>query len=183
MYHVNAAGWLSPARHIPSPNFNARPPAVAVDLIVLHGISLPAGRFGEPYIEELFTNCLDCSAHPDFQALRGLEVSSHLLVDRFGRLTQFVSLHQRAWHAGKSVFEGRENCNDFSIGIELEGTDHRPYTDAQYRELGRVVRSLLRSVPALSPHRIVGHSDVAPGRKTDPGPAFDWQRFRQQVDN
>lgn len=183
MFLLRHDGWITPAKHVPSPNFNARPPGVVVDLLVLHGISLPEGHFGTPYVGQLFTNCLDCTCHPQFEGLQGLEVSSHLLIDRLGRVTQFVPLFERAWHAGKSCFMGRENCNDFSVGIELEGTDHCPYTDAQYRQLACIVRCLQRWFPAISADRIVGHSDIAPGRKTDPGTAFDWVRFRQQVNS
>jgi AmpD protein len=180
-YSIDAAGWLQPARHCPSANCNERPPGSVVELLVVHNISLPAGLFGGGYIEALFTNRLDCAADPSFGELAGLEVSAHLLIDRAGVVTQFVGFDQRAWHAGKSRFEGRENCNDFSIGIELEGTDLLPYTDAQYAALAAVTRLLLQRYPALAPRRIVGHSDIAPDRKTDPGPAFDWARLRRQL--
>jgi AmpD protein len=178
MYHIDADGWLRPARRCPSPNFNQRPPGCAVDLLVIHNISLPPGRFGGGFIEALFTNCLDCRAHSSFAELEGLRVSAHLLIDRDGAVTQFVALHERAWHAGQSSFAGRDNCNDFSIGIELEGSDDIPYTDAQYRQLAAVIAALRRRYPEIVPQRIVGHSDIAPGRKTDPGPAFDWRRCR-----
>lgn len=178
MYDIDAEGWLRPARRCPSVNCNERPSGCAVDLLVIHNISLPAGQFGGGFVQALFTNQLDCGAHPDFADLEGLQVSAHLLIERDGALTQFVSLDARAWHAGVSQFEGRDNCNDFSIGIELEGTDLQPYTDAQYRELVAVTRALRLRFPALGPQRIVGHSDIAPARKTDPGPAFDWPRYR-----
>lgn len=181
MYHIDAAGWLQPARRCPSPNFNQRPPACAVDLLVIHNISLPPGQFGGGCIEALFTNRLDSSAHPSFAELAGLQVSAHLLIDRTGTVTQFVPLHLRAWHAGESRFEGRDNCNDFSIGIELEGTDHTPYTEAQYHALAAVTQALRAVFPGIVPARIVGHSDIAPVRKTDPGPAFDWPRYRQSL--
>jgi len=168
-------GWLDSARRVPSPNFDARPEGVAVELIVLHNISLPPGEFGGPAIEALFTNSLDCSAHPFFARLLGVRLSSHLLIRRDGELVQFVPLDRRAWHAGASRWKGRERCNDFSIGIELEGADDIPYTDAQYACVAQTAGVLCSSFPVAD---IVGHSDVAPGRKTDPGPAFDWVRFR-----
>jgi N-acetyl-anhydromuramoyl-L-alanine amidase len=171
-------GWLRDARHLPSPNANERPAGVAVELLVIHNISLPPGEFGGGHVEQLFLNTLDCDAHPWFDRLRGLRVSAHLLIERSGELTQFVSFEQRAWHAGVSVFEGREACNDFSIGIELEGTDETPYTAAQYDRLLAVTRALMQSYRGIAPGRIVGHCDIAPGRKTDPGPTFDWGRFR-----
>lgn len=178
-WSIDSAGWLLPAAHCRSRNCNERPAGASVELLVVHNISLPAGHFGGGYIEALFTNCLDCAADPSFAELAGLEVSAHLLIDRAGAITQFVGFDQRAWHAGKSRFEERENCNDFSIGIELEGTDLLPYTGAQYTVLAAVTRLLMQRYPALEPRRIVGHSDIAPGRKTDPGPAFDWARLRR----
>lgn len=187
MLHIDNAGWLhsregaDPVRHCASPNYNPRPPATVVDLLVIHNISLPPGQFGGGYVEALFCNCLDCAAHPAFADLHGLTVSAHLLIDRCGAITQFVSLHDRAWHAGVSCFLGRSNCNDFSIGIELEGTDMLPYADAQYDQLVTVTNVLCDYFPALLPTRIVGHSDIAPGRKTDPGPAFDWLRYRRRL--
>jgi N-acetyl-anhydromuramoyl-L-alanine amidase len=181
MYRIDADGWLQPARHCSSDNFNQRPAATAVDLLVIHNISLPPGQFGGGFIEALFTNRLDCTADPAFADLAGLRVAAHLLIDRDGRVTQFVPLYARAWHAGQSRFEGRDNCNDFSIGIELEGTDEVPYTDAQYRELAAVTAALLRHFPGIVPDRIVGHSDIAPARKTDPGPSFDWARYRRSL--
>lgn len=178
-FRIDADGWLWPATHSPSPNCNERPAGSAVELLVIHNISLPAGCFGGGNIEALFGNRLDCTAHPDFADLVGLEVSAHLLIDRTGAVTQFVAFDRRAWHAGRSRFEGRENCNDFSIGIELEGTDTLPYADAQYATLAAVTRALRGRYPALDARRIVGHSDIAPDRKTDPGPAFDWPRFHR----
>lgn len=174
-------GWLDAARHVVSPNANERPPGCTIDLLVIHGISLPAGEFGGPWIEALFTNTLDADAHPDFAAIAGLTVSAHMLVRRDGELVQFVSFDRRAWHAGVSTFRGRTACNDFAIGIELEGCDHISYSDSQYRQLLRLARLLMRQYPAMTADRIVGHADIAPGRKTDPGPAFDWQRFRQAM--
>ncbi|MBA6412931.1 1,6-anhydro-N-acetylmuramyl-L-alanine amidase AmpD [Parahaliea sp. F7430] len=170
-------GWIEQARRVPSPNFGPRPAGVQPDLLVIHNISLPPGEFGNNCVEQLFSNCLDWDAHPYFQEIRGLEVSSHLFIRRCGELLQFVSLLDRAWHAGQSCFEGRDNCNDFSIGIELEGTDDLPYSDAQYASLVAVTRQILHAFPGINPSRITGHSDIAPGRKTDPGPAFDWSRY------
>lgn len=178
-YRIDDAGWLWPATHRPSPNCNERPPGCAVDLLVIHNISLPAGQFGGGHVEALFANRLDCGAHPDFAGLVGLEVSAHLLVDRAGAVTQFVPFGRRAWHAGRSRWAGRDNCNDFSIGIEVEGTDTLPYTDRQYAALAAVTRELRRRYPALGADRLVGHCDIAPDRKTDPGPAFDWTRLRR----
>lgn len=163
---------------MPSPNCEARPPACKPELLVIHNISLPPGCYGGDHIERFFTNCLDWEEHAYFDEIRGMEVSAHLLVKRTGELLQFVSFDERAWHAGQSVFEGRENCNDFSIGIELEGCDDEPYTDAQYDALCAVTASLLAHYPGMSSQGIVGHCDIAPGRKTDPGPAFDWGRYR-----
>lgn len=171
-------GRVSRARHVASPNCDDRPPGTVVDLVVIHGISLPPGRFGGPWIDALFTNTLDPSAHPYFEHLHGLRVSSHLLIRRRGGLVQYVPLHRRAWHAGVSRFEGRERCNDFSIGIELEGEDHRPYTEAQYRRLIGLLRAIMEAYPTVTPARIVGHCHIAPERKSDPGPVFDWLRLQ-----
>ncbi|HEY3700360.1 MAG TPA: 1,6-anhydro-N-acetylmuramyl-L-alanine amidase AmpD [Spongiibacteraceae bacterium] len=179
MYTIDGQGWLQPTKHCASPNYNSRPLATEIDLLVIHNISLPAGQFGGEYVEALFCNRLDCAAHPSFSELINLEVSAHLFIDRDGAVTQFVSLHDRAWHAGVSRFQDRENCNDFSIGIELEGTDTLPYTGNQYEQLAAVTRALWDYFPALTSERIVGHSDIAPLRKTDPGPAFDWARLRR----
>jgi len=173
------SGLLRGARQLPSPNCDDRPGGVLPELIVIHGISLPPGRFGGPYIDHLFTNALDPSVHDYFRDIAAMRVSSHLLIRRSGEVVQYVPLDRRAWHAGKSSYRGRQQCNDFSIGIELEGTDDQPYTAAQYRRLATVLRVLRRGVPSLARAPIVGHSDVAPGRKTDPGPAFDWTRLRQ----
>ena len=180
---LDAAGdWLEDARRVPSPNCDARPPGCGIDLIVVHGISLPPGKFGGPYIEQLFCNRLDPDAHEYFRTVAGLRVSAHLLVRRDGSLVQFVPFSERAWHAGKSCFEGRARCNDFSVGVELEGTDRVPYDTRQYERLGGVCRALIQRWPAITADRIVGHSDVAPRRKTDPGPAFDWRRLRGLLD-
>src|SRR5579885_4241 len=173
-----ATGLLAGVCYVPSPNCDDRPPGAAIDLLVIHGISLPPGGYGGPYIDQLFTNALRPDGHPYFATLDGLRVSAHLLIRRDGGMTQYVPFHRRAWHAGASAFLGRENCNDYSIGIELEGTDMDAYTGAQYGRLAAVCRALMRQWPAIGADRIVGHSDVAPGRKTDPGPGFDWRRFR-----
>ena len=177
-----SSGLLEGARLVPSPNCDARPVGCQPELIVIHGISLPPGDFGGPWIDRLFTNCLDPDEHPYFQAICGLEVSSHLLIRRDAELVQYVPLNLRAWHAGPSVFAGRERCNDFSIGIELEGTDSTPYTDEQYRRLILTTHSIMSLFPAITRERITGHSDIAPGRKTDPGPAFDWARYFAGLD-
>jgi AmpD protein len=169
---------LRGAKRVRSPNQDARPAGAPIDLLVVHGISLPPGRFGGPHIERLFTNRLDPEAHPFFATIAGLEVSSHLLVRRDGAVVQFVPFGARAWHAGASEFAGRARCNDFSIGIELEGTDAAPYTARQYARLAQLARLLMRAYPGITWRRIVGHSDIAPGRKTDPGPSFDWRRLR-----
>ncbi|HED40487.1 MAG TPA: 1,6-anhydro-N-acetylmuramyl-L-alanine amidase AmpD [Chromatiales bacterium] len=181
MPNVIDNGWLTSACHRPSPNCDERPKDSAINLLVIHGISLPPGEFGEGWIEDLFCNQLDPEAHPAFAELSELQVSAHLLIRRDGSVVQFVPFAKRAWHAGKSAFAGRERCNDYSIGIELEGTDECPYAAAQYRVLARLARHLMECYPAITPQRIVGHSDVAPGRKTDPGPSFDWPLFRSML--
>ena len=174
-------GLLELARQLPSPNCDERPQGVEPDLIVVHGISLPPGEFGGPWIDRFFTNVLPPDVHPYFAAVADLRVSSHLLIRRSGEIVQYVPFQLRAWHAGASSWAGRERCNDFSIGIELEGADHSPYESAQYAMLARVIAVLCRSYPRLTPDRVVGHSDIAPGRKSDPGPAFDWPRLRSLV--
>jgi len=171
-------GWLAAARRVVSPNCDARPAGVAVDTLVVHGITLPPGRFGHGQVDALFTNRLDRAVHPFYEEINGLRVSAHVLIERTGALTQYVSFDARAWHAGRSYFDGREAVNDFAIGVELEGTDHCPYAPAQYRALADLAAGLMANYVALAPERIVGHSDIAPGRKTDPGPAFDWPLFR-----
>jgi len=178
MKYTVEQGWLNPARQVPSPNFGPRPSACEPSLLVIHNISLPPGCYGGNCIERFFTNCLDWDEHPFFEEIRGVEVSAHLLIERSGKLVQFVACCDRAWHAGQSCFDGRDNCNDFSIGIELEGTDEEPYTDKQYEVLVAVTTTLIEHYPALDRSRVVGHCDIAPGRKTDPGPAFDWPRYR-----
>lgn len=170
-------GILQGARQVASPNWDSRPRGVDPELIVVHGISLPPGEFGGPYIDRLFTNTLDPAAHPCFADIAGLRVSSHLLIRRDGEIVQYVPLHGRAWHAGPSRFAGREACNDFSIGIELEGADDVAYEAVQYERLCATIGALRAAMPSLVGAPVVGHSDVAPGRKTDPGPAFDWRRL------
>jgi AmpD protein len=174
-------GLMHGVAQTPSPNCDARPPGIAADLIVVHGISLPPGEFGGPWIDRLFTNTLPAGAHPYFSEIADLRVSSHLAIRRNGAVTQYVPFTARAWHAGKSSFAGREACNDFSVGIELEGTDTLPYDAAQYEALARAVAALCAAYPGLSHRRVVGHSDIAPGRKTDPGPAFDWPHARRLI--
>jgi AmpD protein len=173
-----SGGWISQARRVPSPNFGPRPVGCSPSLLVIHSISLPPGEYGGDEIERFFTNRLDWDTHPYFDTIRGTEVSAHLLIRRCGALVQFVSFDERAWHAGQSNYCGRENCNDFSIGIELEGTDDDVYTSEQYEVLAAVTVMLQRHYRGMDCDRIVGHSDIAPGRKTDPGPAFDWCRYR-----
>jgi AmpD protein len=174
---LDAAGRLSIARWIPSPNADQRPEGTEPDLLVIHNISLPPGRFGGPWIEQLFLNQLDASADPFFASIAALRVSAHLLIRRDGELLQFVELGRRAWHAGRSSFQGRPECNDYGIGIELEGADEVAYTDAQYQRLTQVTTLIRARYPAITSDRITGHEQIAPGRKTDPGPAFDWQRY------
>lgn len=174
-------GWLSSITRVDSPNYDARPPGTEIDLVVIHSISLPPGTFGGPYIKQLFLNQLEMGAHEYFEKIASSRVSAHFLVGRAGQLTQFVRIEDRAWHAGESLWQGRVACNDFSLGIEVEGTDQIPYTDEQYTELCRLVKTLLEYLPHVTPNRIVGHCDVASGRKTDPGPYFDWDRLRTDL--
>lgn len=175
---IDNSGWLSGVRRIASPNYDHRPAGSKIELLVIHSISLPPDQFGGPAIADFFTNQLDHDAHPYYAQLQGVKVSSHFLVRRDGEIVQFVPCLQRAWHAGASGWQGRTRCNDFSIGIELEGSDSVPYTDLQYASLARLSRCLQRSYPLRS---IAGHSDIAPGRKTDPGPYFDWPRYRASL--
>ncbi len=171
---VDVQGWLSGVRRIASPNQDRRPAGERISLLVIHNISLPPGEFGGDAIAALFTNTLDTAAHPYYAQLQGLKVSAHFLIRRGGEIIQFVACGKRAWHAGVSSWQGRERCNDFSIGIELEGDDRQPFADAQYAALARLTRRLCRAYPVAG---IAGHSDIAPGRKTDPGPCFDWARY------
>lgn len=175
---MNGAGLIPEARQCCSPNHDLRPPGCQVDLLVIHNISLPPKEFGGPWIDNFFQNRLDPAVHSYFASIYRQQVSSHLLIRRTGELVQYVPLELRAWHAGESLFQGRMACNDFSIGIELEGTDDIPYTDDQYHCLIRTTRQIMQRFPAITVDRIAGHSDIAPDRKTDPGPAFDWLRYR-----
>ena len=170
-------GWCAGVRHCPSAHCNERPEG-EISLLVLHNISLPPGQFGTGKVQEFFTSGLNASEHAYFAGIVDMRVSAHFFIERDGQISQFVSCLQRAWHAGVSSFAGRDNCNDFSLGIELEGTDDLPYSEAQYDALVPLVQQLLAAYPALSVERICGHCDIAPGRKTDPGPAFDWPRLR-----
>ncbi|MGH8244229.1 MAG: 1,6-anhydro-N-acetylmuramyl-L-alanine amidase AmpD [Steroidobacteraceae bacterium] len=176
-----AMGLLSGARAVESPNSDARPGGLEPELIVVHGISLPPGRYGGPWIDRFFTNRLPAAADPYFETIQHLRVSSHALIARDGSLTQYVPFGRRAWHAGNSYWRGRSACNDFSIGIELEGTDEEPYDDRQYEALADLVAALQRAYHSLAEGWIAGHADIAPGRKTDPGPAFDWRRLEQAI--
>lgn len=170
--------WLDAARRCRSPNQDERPPGMEITLLVVHNISLPPGCFGGRYVEDLFLNQLDPRAHAYFEGIASMRVSAHLFIDRKGNITQYVPFEQRAWHAGQSSFEGRVRCNDYSIGIELEGTDDREFSELQYLRLLKVARAIMQAYPGISPQRVVGHSDIAPGRKTDPGPKFDWKRVQ-----
>jgi AmpD protein len=174
----SATGLMAGVRQVLSPHCDARPAGAVPEILVIHGISLPPGEFGGPWIDRLFTGTLPWEAHPYFMEIKGLRASAHALIRRDGQIVQYVPFGERAWHAGKSEYGGRSACNDFSIGVELEGTDDTPYTDAQYRELVALTIALLAAYPTLSEDAIVGHSDIAPGRKTDPGPCFDWARYR-----
>lgn len=173
---------LTDARQVISPNYNERPPGLEPELIVLHCISLPPGEFGGNAVERFFTNQLDPDEHPYFAEIQTLQVSSHLFVDRRGGVVQFVPFDQRAWHAGKSCYQGRDNCNDFSIGIELEGTDVDQYTGEQYASLVAIIAALFKTYPKLNRQRITGHEHIAPGRKTDPGSGFDWDLLFSKLD-
>ncbi|MFD1712060.1 1,6-anhydro-N-acetylmuramyl-L-alanine amidase AmpD [Ottowia sp. GY511] len=173
-----SGGWYRRARALPSPNFGPRPPAAAIDLVVVHSISLPPGRYGGDEVQALFTNRLDWDAHPYFQQIRGMEVSAHFYVRRTGVLWQFVSVDDRAWHAGRSSFRGRDNCNDYSVGVELEGLEGERFTARQYERLARLIQALRQRYPITD---IAGHEHVAPGRKHDPGPGFDWPRLQRAL--
>lgn len=177
-FHLGEDGWAAGVTCSPSPNFDVRAEGAAVSLLVIHNISLPPGEFGGSYIEDLFLNRLDCDAHPYFDQLRALRVSAHFLIRRDGAVTQFVSANDRAWHAGMSTFCGRERCNDFSIGIELEGTDFEAFDPRQYESLASLTLALCARYPLVD---VAGHEHIAPGRKTDPGPFFDWPHFRKSL--
>ncbi|MBP0598473.1 1,6-anhydro-N-acetylmuramyl-L-alanine amidase AmpD [Herbaspirillum sp. LeCh32-8] len=176
-WFIDGDGWCSAARREPSPNCDERPDGCITDLLVVHNISLPPGVFGGPYIADLFCNRLDYEVDPYFDQLRPLRVSAHFLIRRDGEVVQFVSANRRAWHAGVSVFDGRERCNDFSIGIELEGTDFEPFAEAQYSALARLTSALVERYALTD---VAGHEHIAPVRKTDPGPFFDWRRYRHE---
>ena len=176
---IDADHWLEGAVRCPSPNCDGRPDPDDISLLVIHNISLPPGRFGGDHVRQLFTNCLDCDADPTLADLVGVKVSAHLFIDRRGTITQFVTFDQRAWHAGPSSYSGRAGCNDYSIGIELEGTDRTPYESPQYGALSEIVSALIGRYRRLSLDAVVGHQEIAPERKSDPGPAFDWRRFYQ----
>ncbi|WP_295993148.1 1,6-anhydro-N-acetylmuramyl-L-alanine amidase AmpD [Rugamonas sp.] len=176
LYEADADGWCRDVVRYDSPHADARPPGAAVTLLVIHNISLPAGRFGAPHVSDLFTGRVDYNVYPSFADLRGLKVSSHFLIRRDGRVIQYVAAGARAWHAGKSEFHGRAECNDFSIGVELEGTDFVPFEAAQYTALAGLTVALSRRYPLSD---VQGHEHIAPGRKTDPGPLFDWQKYQQ----
>ena len=171
-------GWLTGIRHCPSPNFGARPTGTAIHLVVVHSISLPPGQYGTGCVERLFTNTLEWDAHPYFQSIRGLEVSAHFLVARDGRITQFVSVLDRAWHAGRSSWNGQDNCNDYSVGIELEGLEGDRFEPAQYQQLAWLCTQLATQWPVA---QVVGHEHVAPERKLDPGPGFEWPVLQRAV--
>jgi AmpD protein len=174
-------GWLQQATISPSPNFNARPEAADINLLVIHNISLPPGEFGSHWINDLFHNRLDACAHPYFEEIATIKVSAHCLIRRDGEVVQYVSFDDRAWHAGDSCFDDQQECNDFSIGIELEGSDEIPYTEMQYQSLVQLSKAVMQHYPAITKERIAGHSDIAPGRKTDPGPAFDWPDYLRLI--
>jgi AmpD protein len=170
-------GQLIGARQVPSPNYNQRPEQTEIQLVVVHNISLPPSQFGGGYIEQFFQNQLDGSKHPYFQTIKGMQVSAHLLILRSGEVLQFVNFNDRAWHAGRSSYLAKKECNDYSIGIELEGSDDLPFDETQYTVLAQVTAALQAAYPKILQH-LAGHSDIAPGRKTDPGPFFDWVKFR-----
>ncbi|WP_394240146.1 1,6-anhydro-N-acetylmuramyl-L-alanine amidase AmpD [Vibrio astriarenae] len=178
---IDRNGWYSAARHVPSLHFNQRADSQDISLLVLHNISLPPGQFGSSHIEQFFTGQLDASEHPFFTHIANLEVSAHCLIRRDGEVVQFVSFLDRAWHAGASSFAGRDKCNDYSIGIELEGTDSVAYTDAQYQALSELAGELMRHYPLITLERVTGHQYIAPLRKSDPGLVFDWGRFRREL--
>jgi N-acetyl-anhydromuramoyl-L-alanine amidase len=176
-----ATGLLIGVRQVLSPHCDARPAEMLPELIIVHGISLPPNEFGGPWIDRLFTGTLPWDAHPYFRQIEGLRASAHVVIRRDGQLTQYVPFGERAWHAGVSQYRTRSACNDFSVGVELEGTDDIAYTDAQYAQLVELIAALIEAYPSLSPEHLVGHSDVAPGRKSDPGPYFEWPRLRARL--
>ncbi len=179
----NRLEWLDGIRRVISPNYDERPAGTDIELLVVHGISLPPGEFGGPYIDQLFTNSLSSKDHPYFSEIENQKVSAHVLINRQGQLTQYVPFNKRAWHAGDSEFMGHQQCNDFSFGVELEGCDDLAYSEEQYQSLTELTRLLMTHWPAISKDHIVGHCQIAPGRKTDPGPAFDWTYFYRLLDD
>lgn len=178
---IDDAGWLQSVEVIRSPNFDARPADSKIKLVVVHGISLPPGEYGGGHIKDFFCNNLDVDAHEYFDSICEMKVSAHCLIERDGEIIQFVSFLDRAWHAGDSEWRGEQACNDFSIGIELEGCDEQAYSEDQYLSLANLIASLRSKYPAIEKEAITGHSDIAPGRKTDPGLAFDWEKLRRLV--
>lgn len=170
-------GWLKDCQQVPSPHFDKRPDPQDISLLVIHYISLPPEEFGGGYIDDFFQGKLDPNRHPYFAEISVIRVSAHCLIDRQGKITQYVNLNDRAWHAGVSSFEGREKCNDFAIGIELEGSNEQPFTDAQYQSLQKLTKLIMQAYPKITRDRIVGHADISPGRKIDPGQYFDWSRY------
>ena len=175
---INKKGWLTKAEKHISPNFDQRPKNTDIKLIVIHNISLPPENFEPENVKKFFMNELDFETHKFFQEIRGLKVSSHFVIDRIGKIYQFVSVYDRAWHAGVSSFKNQENCNDFSLGVELIGSDNTPFEDNQYISLNELIEALCNSFPKIKKENIVGHSEIAPGRKSDPGPFFDWSKIR-----
>lgn len=180
--HIDSkTGLLSTAQYFASPNQDDRPEKEKVNLLVIHNISLPPNHFSGDDVKDFFLNQLNFAKHPSYQTISHLKVSSHLWIRRTGEILQFVPFHRRAWHAGESDFQGRKKCNDFSIGIELEGSDSVPFTEIQYKQLVACTHAIMQAYPAITPHSVVGHEDIAPGRKTDPGPLFDWLHYRSQL--
>ncbi|MCE0493373.1 1,6-anhydro-N-acetylmuramyl-L-alanine amidase AmpD [Vibrio salinus] len=178
---ISSDGWFPGARRVPSSFYDKRPETDDISLLVIHNISLPPGRFGGPYVEQLFTGKLDSASHPFFVQIASLRVSAHCFIRRDGEIVQFVSFDNRAWHAGVSSFSGKQKCNDFSIGIELEGTDMVTYTEEQYQSLAELTKAIQEKYPAIKKNRITGHQFIAPLRKSDPGLSFDWSRYRKSL--
>jgi len=174
---IDSLGVINNINQRACSHFDERPAQCDISLLVIHNISLPAGQFNTPYVDDLFMGCIDCNAHSSFSDLEGLKVSAHCFIKRCGEVIQYVPFEKRAWHAGRSCFAGQQNCNDFSIGIELEGTDTTNYTDAQYQSLAALTQAIMQRYPKITASNIVGHCDIAPGRKTDPGASFNWRKF------
>lgn len=175
--NIDSLGVINNISQRACSHFDERPAQCDISLLVIHNISLPAGQFNTPYVDDLFMGCIDCNAHSSFSDLEGLKVSAHCFIKRCGEVIQYVPFEKRAWHAGRSCFAGQQNCNDFSIGIELEGTDTTNYTDAQYQSLAALTQAIMQRYPKITASNIVGHCDIAPGRKTDPGASFNWRKF------